>query len=241
MRAIEIVAEKKYRRKAIVGAILFTLFIVVLFFLVGFTEPDPLPIDIEEVQEIELDGSNIEFDAPSAGGGDPAISENTVPKPDQALETPTEEESEVNVNTGTGHQDKPASKPAIDEGLSFPGMSGSGGTGGGSGGGNGSGIGSGNGDFGSGNGGGSGTRSIVNNPCIKSGATVPGKIYLIVYVDATGKVVQAKNDPNRSTTGNKTTISVAQQAVLDCLRFDPRPGAGLQTISLKTPIEVKAI
>jgi hypothetical protein len=241
MRAIEIVAEKKYRRRAIVGAILFTLFIVVLFFLVGFTEPDPLPIDIEEVQEIELDGSNIEFDAPSAGGGDPAISENDVPKPVEGIKTPTEESSEVAVSSGSGNVDKPASKPTIDQGLSFPGMSGDGGTGGGSGGGNGSGIGSGNGDFGSGNGGGSGTRSIVSNPCIKSGATVSGKIYLIVYVDASGKVTSAKNDPSRSTTGNKTTISVAQKAVLDCLKFEPRPGSGLQTIHLKKPIEVKQI
>ena len=241
MRAIEIVAEKKYRRKAILGAILFTLFLVVLFFLVGFTEQDPLPIDIEEVQEIELDGSNIEFDAPAAGGGDPAISENPVPKPVEGIKTPTEETSEVNVNAGSGRTDKPVSKPTIDQGLSFPGMSGNGGSGGGSGGGNGSGIGSGNGDIGSGNGGGSGTRTIVSNPCIKSGATVAGKIFLIVYVDATGKVVQAKNDPNRSTTGNKTTISVAQKAVLDCLKFEPRPGTGLQTISLATPIEVKQI
>jgi hypothetical protein len=241
MRAIEIVAQKKHRRKAIFAAILFTLFLIILFFLVGFTEPDPLPIDIEEVQEIELDGSNIEFDASAAGGGDPAISENLVSKPDQALDTPTEEESDVNVNTGSGTQDKPVSKPAIDQGLSFPGMSGNGGSGGGSGGGNGTGIGSGNGDFGSGNGGGSGNRTIVSNPCIKSGATVSGKIYLIVYVDASGKVIQAKNDPTRSTTGNKTTINVAQKAVLDCLRFEPRPGTGLQTIQLKTPIQVKQI
>lgn len=238
MTTVEIKAQKKYRRRAIIGSVLFTLFLVLLFFLVGFTEPDPLPIDVEEVQEIELGGVDIKFDAPAAGGGTPASSDNPNPSPQTSLDTPTQEDSEVSVNEGDGKEDQPVNnKPTIDEGLGFPNGLGDGGSGGGQGGGNGSGIGGGNDGYGNGNGGG-GTRNRVSGICGGTYHGIPaGKIYLKLHVDATGKVVGATNISSKSTTGDKRTINAAKKEAM-CIRFEARPGTGTQTIELKTPIHI---
>lgn len=236
--AIEIKAQKKYKRKAIVGSVLFTLFLVLLFFLVGFTEPDPLPVDIEEVQEIELGGVDIKFDAPAAGGGSPANSDNPNPTPETSLDTPSQEESEVHITKGDGKQDKPVNnKPKIDEGLGFPNGLGDGGDGGGQGGGHGSGIGSGSDGYGDGNGGG-GNRSIVKGICGNSYQGIPpGKIYLKLHVDASGKVIGATNISSKSSTGDKRTIDAAKKEA-KCIKFEARPGTGTQTIELKDPIHI---
>lgn len=105
--------------------------------------------------------------------------------------------------------------------------------------GTGSGTGEGNGTNGTGSGLGGGARkklSGLDPDDIQSNENC--RVVLIVYINAEGNVTRAENDKNNTTTSDISLINRLIELVKRQVKYDKRPGTGLQKQTL--PINVKA-
>lgn len=221
---------KEHRKRAFLIAFLFLLLLLLFFFLVSLKEPDP-PLQ-EKIIEVE-----VEMPAGGAsGGGSPTKSQNNVVKSPENIATQKEES--VNIKTGNGNNQtsNQNSNNSADSWMNMGEGEGEHGGGGGDGFGDGNGDGDGLGD---GSGGG-GTRTMYGRPadCLDKTAE-EGSIYLILWVNANGKIVRAENNASKSTTGSQKLIAMAKEAVMRCVTFEKRPGTPDEKIILGRPIVFK--
>lgn len=218
------------RRRAFVAAFLFLLLLLLFFFLVSLKEPDP-PL-VEKEIEVELE---IPQGGSSGGSSSAKVSEN---KQTQSAENlAVQNESDVQVVKGDGNDNNNNQNNNQNSQNDWMNMGNNGGQNGGNSGGDGFGDGGGNGDnIGPGDGNNS-ARIRYGNPtnCIGD-FSEEGKVYLIIWVNAEGKIVRAQNNAAKSTTGSQTLISLAIDAVKSCVYFEKRPGTPDQKIVLSTPV-----
>lgn len=215
------------RRKAFIAAFVFLLLLLLFFFLVSLKEPDPPLVEKEVEVELEIPAGG------SSGGSSKA--KNNVKKSHSAENLAVQKESNVEVNKGKGDAKKTTKKSDTESDWMSMGANGGnnggqeGGDEWGSGGSEGGGVGP--------NNGGNEVRLRYGNPidCIGD-FNEEGKVYLIVWVNANGKIVRAQNNAAKSTTGSQNLISNAITAIKGCVSFEKRPGTPDQKIVLSKPV-----
>lgn len=205
--------EKKNRRGAYAAAIVFHAVLFVAFFLVSWTEPDPLPILIPP-DPIVMDFSG------GGGGGSPTIAE-AVPAPVENTNVVTEETSPVVRPVGTNTNiTKPNNETKPNPLATFGGMSGNG-NGNGNGDGDGDGDGTGDGLNGTGNGlygtGNFGGRKLENKPVVGNVPEARGVVVMNVWVNQAGHITRYSFNSAKSTTNNPGLIAVCEKS-LDKMR-----------------------
>ncbi len=215
------------RRKAFIAAFLFLLLLLLVFFLVSLKEPDP-PLVEKEVE--------VELDIPAGGSsGGSSKAQNDTKKVVSAENLAVQNESDVKVVKGQG-DDKNTNQNNNAQ-NDWMNMGNNGGQNGGNDGGDDWGSGGGHGgDIGPG-GGNSESRIRYGNPtdCIGN-FNEEGKVYLIIWVNANGKIIRAQNNAAKSTTGSQNLISMAIDAVKNCVYYEKRPGTPDQKIVLAKPV-----
>lgn len=214
-------------RNAIIVAILYLLFIVFLMFFIKHKEPDPPKVTVP-VPIVMEDTGITDFEIDSGGGGEPSAETNPVPAPvENPREQPTQEESPIQVNTGTGasdsenttSEDNTPANPFSGSGSSGSGNSGSGG-----------GFGS---DVGPGSGSGAPGRGMVGDRVRTSNIVSKPKtpndencvIALKLVVDSRGVVVFAEAIREHTTTTNQLLINEVIDLVKKEVRYKEKPGA----------------
>jgi hypothetical protein len=219
---------KEHRKKGLLAAFIFLLMMVLFFFLVSLKEPDP-PLQ-EKVVEVEVDIPPV---GGSSGGSSEAKKSNN--KSSSAQNLATEKESNVQVDKGDGNDKKTNNQN--NNADSWMNMGANGGQNGGQDGGDDFGAGGGPGDN-VGGGGSKGPRTMYGSPsnCLDVEQVEGGKVYLILWVNANGKIVRAENNASKSTTGSQNLISLAKNAVKNCVTFEKRPGTPDQKIVLAKPV-----
>lgn len=234
------VVEEKDRKTGIIAAVVFAVVLAILLLFLSVTEPDPplqdIPVPIELDQEMIIE----DFEANQGGGSPSNVKDPKPTPPDQGDAVLSGNEPTFTHNTGQEGtkpvKDPKPSTPKPDETFTFPG---SGGSGGGSGTGDLFGSGSDNAPGSGAGGSGSGTRKVVSPPCPPSAGTEEGDIYLIVWIDETGKVIKAENIPSKTTTSSASVINAAIKGVKDCMRFEKRDGASVMKKELSGPIRIR--
>lgn len=219
--------SKEHRKKGILAAFIFLLLLLLFFFLVSLKEPDP-PLQ-EKIIEIELEIPP----GGSSGGGSPTISNSNNNKSAENLVTQDDESVVLNVGNGN---DKVTNQNTNSNQNNWMQMGEGGGENGGDGG-DGFGTGDGTGD-GIGDGPASGGARIMHGrpaDCLDK-TQEEGSVYLILWVNASGKIVRAENNAAKSTTGSQKLISMAKQAVMGCVTFEKRPGTPDEKIVLAKPV-----
>lgn len=212
------------RRKAFIAAFVFLMLLLLVFFLVSLKEPDPPLVEKEVEVELEIPTGG------SSGGSSKANNQNK--KVQSAENLALQDDESIKVEKGDG-DDKKTNDERKSENDWMNMMGNNGGSNGGQDGGDGFGQGGGPGnDVGPGKDNGSRTR--YGNPieCINGDFQEEGKVYLIVWVNANGKIVRAQNDPAKSTTGSQNLISLAISAVKSCVYYDKRAGTPDQKFSV---------
>lgn len=230
------IKEQQNENKRKTGAWIFTgifhALICLLFFLVSWTEPDPLPI--EKIIEIEFDEGTT-----GSSGGTNSTQSNANIQPQTPLspseKVSTQNESPVitpNNNNPTTNTTKPITanttkptntnaEPKPNTNALFGGMSGNGngnGEGSGEGDNSGTGLGNkpGNGNNGSGN---SGTglnlrgRKLLNKPIPNNPTNERGKVVLNIWVNPDGWVTRANLNTAQSTTTNPTLVALCIEEI----------------------------
>lgn len=218
------------RRKAFIAAFLFLLLLLLFFFLVSLKEPDPPLVE----KEIE-----VELDIPQGGssGGSTKSKVQTNSQNQSAQDLAVQDESDVQVVKGDGN-DQNTNQNNQNAEESWMNMDGNnGGQNGGNDGGE---------NFGGGGGGGDdiGPGPGNNSARIRYGSpqdcigdfNEEGKVYLIIWVNAEGKIIRAQNNAAKSTTGSQNLISLAITAVKNCVYYEKRPGTPDQKIVLSQPV-----
>jgi len=223
---------KEHRRKGILATFLFLLLLLLVFFLVSLKEPDP-PIE-EIIVEVELDIPS----GGSSGGGNPTKSTSKTVKSAQNLATQKEESVEVSVGNGNDNASNQNNERSVDNSMMMGEGDGSNGGDGGDGYGDGNGDGDGIGDGAGSN----GVRIMYGRPadCLDQ-TQEEGSVYLILWVNANGKIIRAENNAAKSTTGSQKLISMAKKAVMGCVTFEKRSGKPDQKIVLARPVVFKNI
>ena len=228
MERIPVVQKEDHRRGIYASSLLF-LFVLFLLFFIKYHEPDP-PKVTPSLPITMADEGIDEFEIYNAGGGAP--SETQTPQESistPAEEQPTQEESPVTTQTGTGTSDQ-ASTEAQEPANPFSG-GGSGGQGtDGSGGGFGAdeGPGTGTGQAGTG---GAGDRVRLNN--IQSKPKTPNsnlcQIALKLTIDSRGVVVAASVVRTNTTTTNQRLIDEVIDLVKKEVRYEEKPNSRNET------------
>ncbi len=227
---VKIVSEHDRNRGLITAGVYSVVMMILLLFL-SVSEPDPpikdVPVVIELTPEmiIQPSASGSDGGAEKSGAIDPKPTPPDMGEPIVTSNKPRE----VKVNSGQGGT-RPVENPNPPQQQPDPTFTfGSGGSGGVGGSGNGSMFGQGQGGSGDGGGGtGSGTaRKVIKDPCRADRSTEEGTIVLSVQIDDQGRVVRADNVASRSTTSSPSAIEAARRAVLDCMRYEARPGSGM--------------
>ena len=215
------------------------LMIIALYFTTFFVSPT-LPIDIpplksdEVIEEFKIDNVELESGGGS-GSGTPTNDRLDAPK-EQSQHYVTQNSSNTHVfsgnsNNNTGHNATNGSSTTTQSNNPF----GTGGDGGGNGSGSGTGFGNdagngGEGPGGNGNGNGTGRTRLnnLNTDHIKSSENA--SIYLILTINAEGKVVSAKSISSKTTTTDTRLINQFISAVKDQIKYNKDPGAGLVSV-----------
>ncbi len=222
--------EKRRKTGAWIFAGIFHALLLLLFFLVSWTEPDPLPI--EKVIEIE-------FDEGTTGSSGGSSSQSAARPQEETPLTPSEKvntQNESPVFTPNNNQTKPVStnkpnttnttnpvntEPKPNTNALFGGMTGNGngnGEGDGDGDKSGTGLGNkpGNGNNGAGN---SGTglnlrgRKLLNKPIPNNPTNERGKVVLNIWVNPDGWVTRANVNTALSTTTNPTLVALCIEEI----------------------------
>lgn len=195
--------EKKRKRGAYIAAGVFHALLFVAFFLVSWTEPDPLPI-LTPPDPVIMDFSG--------GGGGSSEQTASVPTPVENTNVVTDEHSTIVTHDGTNTVVKP-SEPKPNPLATFGGMSGNGnGEGNGEGDGNGDGLnGTGhNGLYGNGNFGG---RKLENKPLLANIPEARGIVVMNVWVNQDGFITRYNYNSAKSTTNNPDLIAACESAL----------------------------
>lgn len=226
------IVDEQDRNRGLISAVVFGVVLLILLLFLSVSEPDPplrdIPVAIELSPEMILITSS---PSGSDGGAEKSSSQNPNPTPpdmgDRVLTSKIPKPNNKH-NSGQGgstpvqNPNPPQQQP--DPSFTFGG-DGSGGSGGS---GTGPGFGSGAGGSGEGSGG-SGTgpaRKVIKDPCAPKNSTEDGTIYLSIQIDDQGRVTHATNVSEKSTTSSNSAIEAARRAVLDCMRYEARPGSG---------------
>ena len=223
------IVDEYDRNRGLITAAVFGAVVLILLLFLSVSEPDPplkdVPVVIELTPEMIIEPSN----SGSGGGAPDASSDRPNPTPpdagDRVLTSNTTKP--VQHNSGQGGT-KPVTNPNPPNPQPDPTFSfGSNGSNGQGGNGNGSLFGNGTGDPGpGGNGTGNGTpRKVIKNPCKPEFSEEEGTVVLTVVVDDGGRVISATNAASKSTLSSLSAINAARRAVLDCMRYEARPGA----------------
>lgn len=226
MRKIPVVREEDHR-KGIIGSIVFLLILLFLLFFVKYSEPDPPKVTIP-IPIVMAESGIDDFEIHNAGGGAPSETIDPQPNPlENPEKQPTQEESSVQVTSGTGETKNNTSSAQEEEAANPFSGGGSGGSGtSGSGGGFGSDIGPGSGS-GEAGAGGAGERVRLSN--IQSKPKTPNDerstIALKLTVDSQGKVVRADVIRSGTTASNQTLIDEVINLVKKEVRYKEKPGA----------------
>lgn len=218
------------RRRAFIAAFLFLLLLLLFFFLVSLKEPDP-PL-VEKEVEVEL-----EIPQGGSSGGSSSAKTNVNKQHQSAENLAVQNESDVQVVKGDGN-DKVNNQNNNNSENDWMNMDGqNGGQNGGQDGGDQFGANGGPGNNIGPGGGNNSARLRYGSPqdCIGN-FNEEGKVYLILWVNAEGKIIRAQNNAAKSTTGSQNLISMAIDAVKNCVHFEKRPGTPDQKIVLSTPI-----
>jgi hypothetical protein len=227
---IKIVDERDRNRGIIFAAIYAVVMLILLLFL-SVSEPDPplkdIPVVIELTPEMILAPNSpkgSEGGAEKSGSIDPKPTPPSMGDPVITSKTP----KPVQHNAGQSgvkpveYPNPPQQQP--DPTFTFGG-GGSGGSGGSS---TGPVFGQGAGGTGGDGSGGNGTgvaRKVIRDPCVPERSNEEGTIFLSIQIDDQGRVIRADNIASKSTTSSVSAIESARRAVLDCMRYDARPGA----------------
>lgn len=232
------------RKSGLISAAVYGVVMMILLLFLSVSEPDPplrdIPVAIELTPEMIIISS-----APkgSDGGAEKSGSTNPNPTPpdrgDLVLNSKTPKQIKHNAGQGgsTAVQNPNPQQLQPDPTFTF----GGGGSGGSGGSGSGPGFGQGQGGSGGDGNGGSGTgtaRKVLRAPCTPERSTEEGTIYLSIQIDDLGKVIRADNVASKSTTSSVSAIEAARKAVLDCMRYDARPGSA--TVKEEVKITVRS-
>lgn len=227
MQNVPVVNSEDHKRGIIAALVALFLTLFLLFFI-KWHEPDP-PKVTKPIPIIMEDGID-DFEIYNAGGGAPAetVTETRDPEP-TPQEVPTQQESSVQVPTGSNQANAESTTTSqVEEAISSPfsgtGTGGSGTSGTGTGFGRDSGPGSGSGEAGSG---GSGERVRLNNLSSKP-KTINNNICNIALkltVDSRGVVVHASVIRQNTTTTNQTLIDEVIELVKKEVKYKEKPGA----------------
>ncbi len=255
MMTIQIEESKDRKVGVITSGSTMLLMIIALYFTTFFVSPT-LPIDIpplksdEVIEEFKIDNVELESGGGS-GSGTPTNDRLDAPK-EQSQHYVTQNSSNTHVfsgnsNNNTGHNATNGSSTTTQSNNPF----GTGGDGGGSGSGtygdygrirSGSGTEFGNdrengGEGTGGDGGGNGSGAVgagrtrlnnLNTDNIQSSENAT--IYLILTINAEGKVVSAKSISSKTTTTDTRLINQFISAVKDQIKYNKDPGAGLVSV-----------
>ncbi len=239
MMTIQIEESKDRKVGVITSGSTMLLMIIALYFTTFFVSPT-LPIDIpplksdEVIEEFKIDNVELESGGGS-GSGTPTNDRLDAPK-EQSQHYVTQNSSNTHVfsgnsNNNTGHNATNGSSTTTQSNNPF----GTGGDGGGNGSGSGTGFGNdagngGEGPGGNGNGNGTGRTRLnnLNTDHIKSSENA--SIYLILTINAEGKVVSAKSISSKTTTTDTRLINQFISAVKDQIKYNKDPGAGLVSV-----------
>jgi len=224
------IVNEKDRNKGIVTALFYAVIVSILLLFLSVTQPDPplkdVPVEIELTPEMIMQPSS----SGSSGGAEKAGSKDPKPTPpdqgDPVLTSnnpkPVQHNSGQGGNTPVTNPNPPQQTPDPTFTFGGGGQNGVGGSGNGPGFGQGTGGGTGDGQGGTGNG---GARGIIKDPCKPNASTDEGTIFLSLQIDESGRVIRADNIASKSTTSSVSAIEAARRAVLDCMRYEPKPGS----------------
>lgn len=228
---IKIVNEQD-RNRGLISAAVFAVVMMILLLFLSVSEPDPpirdIPVVIELSPEmiIQPSSSGSEGGAEKSGAIDPNPTPPDMGEPVLTSKIP----KPVQHNSGQSGT-KPVQNPNPPQQQPDPTFTfGTGGSGGSGGSGNGSMFGHGNGGQGGEGGNGPGTgaaRKVIKDPCRADKSTEEGTIVLSVQIDDQGRVIRADNVSSRSTTSSPSAIEAARRSVLDCMRYEAKPGTGV--------------
>jgi len=198
--------EKKRKTAGYIAAGVFHILLFIAFFMVSWTEPDPLPL-LEEPDPVIMDFSG-------GGGGSPSEATASIPTPIENTNVVTDEHSNIVTHDGSNTVVKP-SEPKPNPLAAFGGMSGNGndgdGDGNGTGDGNGDGLnGTGNGLYGNGSFGG---RKLENKPELGNIPEARGVVVMNVWVNQDGFITRYNYNSAKSTTNNPDLIAVCESAL----------------------------
>lgn len=237
MSSIPIVNDRDKRWGIITSGIVMLL-VVIYMLMFYFIIPDPPPVNPPlradaEIEDIVLEELQVEAGGAGAAG---AASDDPVKPPQPQVENVlTNPESPVETNSGSSNQTNTTKPTDNTASTTTTGTSPFGGNN------SGNNSGSGTGTFGSdtgkeGSGGGPSTASgagrvrynEISTDEIYTSSTVIVK--LILTIDAEGRVVDARCLTSQTTTTDQRIINQVIYAARTQLKYNPEPGAGLQSV-----------
>lgn len=233
------IVDDKDRNRGLITAAVFGAVVLILLLFLSVSQPDPpikdVPVVIELTPEMIIEPSN----SGSGGGAPDASSDRPDPTPPDAGDPvlTSNKPRPVQHNSGQGGT-RPVTNPNPPNPQPDPDFSfGGGGPGGSGGDGSGPGFGQGTGDPGpGGTGTGTGTaRKVIKSPCTPERTDDEGDIYLTVTIDESGRVIRAENIASKSTSSSASSINAARNAVLNCMKYESRPGAA----NMKSEVVIK--
>lgn len=241
---IEDIEEVRDRRIGIISSAASILGLCLILIFSQFAINPPLPIDTpplnsdEVIEVFEIDNLEVvEEEAGGSGGGTPTNDRVDVPKPqsekivtqktntnNKVFSGNSNNQNSQNNSTNSSSTTQKAKNPFGDGGDG-------GGSGGGSGGRFGNDQGTGNGPGGNGSGSGSG-RTRLNDPSVDHIQTnVNVTVYLKLTINENGEVVSASST-SKTTTTDQRIINQVKSAVINQVKYNKDPGAGLVTVYL---------
>lgn len=239
------VANPKDLKIGGVAAIIGVVVLIAILFILTYQIADPAPQDVVVVAETtleELDLKNLKVETGSSGGGTP--SDDPIDKPKQQVQQvltgktgkTTTSTGKSNKTNGNDVNNGPSTTQQDDNPF------GSGGSGGRNGGGNGpfGGVGSGTGDGDEGAGNGYKNRTRMNNVSLPAYETDDdGDICLMLTVDASGDVVEAKYIKSKSTVTDQRIINDVIAKVRNQVKFNKVQNAPAYQAYYTVRIEAK--
>lgn len=227
------------RNRGLISAAVFGVVMMILLLFLSVSEPNPplrdIPVVIELTPEMILTPSSA---SGSDGGAEKSGSIDPKPTPpDQGdLVLTSKKPKNVKHNSGQGGT-KPVQNPNPPQQQPDPTFTfGGGGSGGSGGSGSGPGFGQGAGGSGGEGSGGEGlgaSRKIIKHACKPERSSDEGTIFLSIQIDDQGRVIRADNVASKSTTSSVSAIEAARRSVLDCMKYDARPGSGVVRTEIK--------
>ena len=234
------------RNRGLITAGVYGVVMMILLLFLSVSQPDPplrdIPVEIQLTPEMII--APISSSSGSDGGAQKSGSVDPKPTPPDAGDpvVTSNRPKPVQHNSGQGGN-KPVQNPNPPQQQPDPTFTfGGGGSGGSGGSGTGPGFGQGAGGTGGEGAGGTGSgggRKVIKDPCTPERSTEEGTIFLSIQVDDQGRVIRADNIPSRSTTSSVSAIEAARRSVLNCMRFEARPGAEVFRTTIDIEVRVK--